>query len=214
MTGNGTPRVVMKRHGMSGSSIYLRWHLMRRRCEKAGSPGYENYGGRGIRVCERWRNFAEFYEDMGSPPGPGFSLDRVDNDGNYEPGNCRWATRAEQSRNTRVNRVITHAGKTQCLTDWARELGVTQSTLAERLNNGLSTKEALVRSVHRLPGSQSPDITGKRYGSLVAIRYSHTVKRIAFWVFRCDCGNETTKRAYSVKSRAATASCGCGRRTT
>ena len=80
---------------------YRVWWSMRNRCEMPNHPRFTSYGGRGIGVCERWKTFANFFADMGPRPAPGLSLDRIDNDGNYEPGNCRWATSKEQSANRR-----------------------------------------------------------------------------------------------------------------
>ena len=98
------------------------------------NPSYKNYGGRGITVCERWLcSLENFILDMGPCP-PGLSLDRIDNDGNYEPLNCRWATRAEQNSNSRHNRRITFQGKTQTLVEWCRKLGFVYSTVNARLN--------------------------------------------------------------------------------
>lgn len=195
----------MKRtHGMSRTAMYKRWRSMRNRCENPNAPVYKNYGGRGIRVCERWRDFELFAADMGPAPS-GCSIDRINNDGNYEPGNCRWATRADQNRNTRRVHLITHEGRTQCVADWALELGLSWTTARYRLG-----PKRVRQKIARCPGSQSKDITGQRYGLLVAVRYSHTIKKAALWVFRCDCGNQVVRRAYSVKQRPGS-SCGCRR---
>ena len=94
-------------HGLSGTRAYNSWKMMRARCGNPLAPNYAYYGGRGITVCERWEDFLNFFEDMGERPA-GLSLERIDNDGNYEASNCRWATRNEQQRNSR-NAKITAA---------------------------------------------------------------------------------------------------------
>jgi len=101
-TGNGDQH---KTHGMTGTREYYTWSALVQRCTNPNEPGYKNYGGRGITVCERWRNsFANFYADMGEKPAS-LSIDRIDNNGNYEPKNCRWATRKEQRANQRPTAV-------------------------------------------------------------------------------------------------------------
>lgn len=89
------------KHGLCGSPAYVSWAGMIARCTNKKTIGYKNYGGRGISVCAEWSEFSRFHEDMGDPPGDGFSLDRINNDGNYEPGNCRWATKSQQAKNRR-----------------------------------------------------------------------------------------------------------------
>ncbi len=100
------------RHGQSkrGAStpVYSRWHGMKQRCLNPDNPAYDRYGGRGITVCERWLTFENFYADMGDPP-PGMTLDRIDVNGNYEPGNCRWTSLAEQARNRRPYKLSAEA---------------------------------------------------------------------------------------------------------
>lgn len=124
---------IRKNHGLSKSREYRIWHGMLSRCTRANVLHYNRYGGRGIRVCERWKSFENFLADMGKRPSPSHSLDRIDNDGDYCPENCRWATKTEQSRNTSANRLITFAGDTKTLTEWAETLGLKASTLYARL---------------------------------------------------------------------------------
>lgn len=115
------------------------------RCYNEKHHHYANYGGRGITVCQRWRDsFAAFLADVGPRPSPQHSLDRYpDNNGNYEPGNVRWATRSEQQRNRRVNHLLTFQGKTQCVIAWAEELGINPVTIIARLRAGRTIEEAL-----------------------------------------------------------------------
>lgn len=111
-------------HGLTDSRAYEIWCGMKKRCSNPKSRFWTHYGGRGIRVCDRWgSSFANFFADMGHPPD-GMTIDRIDNDGDYEPRNCQWATRLVQSRNTRRNIHLTWRGKTQCVSGWAQELGI------------------------------------------------------------------------------------------
>lgn len=121
-------------HGLSATPTFRIWCDMRRRCTNAKRRAFRRYGGRGIRVCDRWLKFENFVEDMGLRPR-GMSLDRIDNNGNYEPSNCRWATRKQQTLNSPTTRWIEFGGERLCLTDWARKLGMTESGLHFRLKN-------------------------------------------------------------------------------
>jgi hypothetical protein len=105
---------------------------MHSRCRDKCYRSFHRYGGRGIRVCRRWSKFENFLTDMGEPP-KGHSLERKNNDGHYEPHNCRWATSPEQSRNRTGVQMITYQGRTMCLKDWASELGINYATLRFRV---------------------------------------------------------------------------------
>jgi hypothetical protein len=108
---------------------------MRRRCYVETDTSYRIYGARGITVCGRWRDsFEAFISDMGPRPSAGHSLDRIDNDGNYEPGNCRWATRSQQMRNTRQNHLLTVQGKTMTLVEAAEVAGINQNAALNRIS--------------------------------------------------------------------------------
>lgn len=121
-----------RKHGMEGSSEYQAWAQMKHRCSNPNNRMFKHYGGRGITVCERWRNdFAAFYADMGNRPGPWASIDRIDNDGGYEPSNCRWVDAETQNNNTSRNRHLrcSKTGRVQTVAQWARELSVTRPTI-------------------------------------------------------------------------------------
>lgn len=125
------------------SITYNSWQSMKTRCGVTGKRFFKNYKGRGITVCKQWETFDVFLRDMGERPTLDHTLDRIDNNGNYEPGNCRWATRKEQSRNTRTNRLITISGVTKCLTDWCQETGVGRSIASSRICRGWSPEKAV-----------------------------------------------------------------------
>jgi hypothetical protein len=117
---------------------------MLQRCTNPKDKGYRRYGGRGISVCPRWKEFKEFWKDMGARPSKDYSLDRINNDGNYEPSNCRWATRVQQNRNRSYARPITVDGRTQLMADWARERGLVEATICKRLARGWSAYRAVM----------------------------------------------------------------------
>lgn len=126
-------------HGKSDTHLYWVWAKMRRRCQSPRDPKWSHYGGRGISVCPRWlgpEGFANFAQDMGTPD-KGLSLDRINNDGNYSPDNCRWATPSEQRANQRekTNERVTIFGITQTRPQWARQLGLTLSAFYQRDRN-------------------------------------------------------------------------------
>lgn len=139
------PELTRKRHtthGKSKSREFNSWRGMVDRCTNKNNTSYPHYGGRGIEVCDRWRSFSNFYTDMGDRPD-GMSLDRINVDGNYEPRNCRWATKQVQATNQRTNVLITKDGVTKPVSVWAKELSIKPITIYERLRRGWSQERAL-----------------------------------------------------------------------
>ena len=130
-------------HGMSHTKMHVAWKGMLARCENPNNTNYCRYGARGIRVCERWHKFANFFADMGPRP-VGAQIDRINNDGNYEPGNCRWVTRRQNCNNQRRSRRITFHGRTRTIAEWAQEYGLKRSTLGRRIRDGWSAADAIV----------------------------------------------------------------------
>ncbi len=153
-----TASVVNGTHRKSKSKEYRIWQAILRRCGNKNSTCYDRYGGRGIKVCERWLNsFENFLADMGVRPSAQHSVERNDNNGHYEPGNCRWATRKEQGRNTRTNRVIEWNGEKKCLAEWAEIVGIPRDVLKCRLKRGWSTDRMLTEQVRIVPKPQRRD---------------------------------------------------------
>lgn len=132
-----------QRTGQPATPEYCAWTQMRDRCRRQSHPGYELYGGRGITVCARWSSFQNFLADMGRRPSSSHSIDRIDNDGNYEPGNCRWATPKEQASNRSPNRFVEIEGERVTVQEASRRLGLGKNTVAERLRHGWSVERAL-----------------------------------------------------------------------
>lgn len=136
-------------HGLSNTRLYNIWRVMRKRCDYENGANYKHYGAKGIRVCAEWYNFENFrdwaitngYED-------GLTIDRIDNNGNYTPENCRWVDMKAQSRNTSRNKLITFRGETHCMQDWADILGINYRTIQQRINvYGWSAERALTTPI-------------------------------------------------------------------
>lgn len=135
--------------GRGESALYITWAGMKARCLNPSSTNYPRYGGRGIAVCERWMTFENFAADMGTRP-PGHSLDRINPNGNYEPGNCRWATPTEQNRNRRDNRILSYHGEMLTLSELCERAGMPSRTVSTRISKlGWSVEQALETPVRK-----------------------------------------------------------------
>lgn len=131
-------------HGMSRTPEYNSWSAMKDRCGNPNNQDYANYGGRGIVVCERWAgSFENFLADMGHRPFPRATIEREDVNGNYEPGNCRWASQKEQTNNKRNNVLLTLNGTTKTVAEWVVSSGLTRTTIEGRLQRGWTIAESL-----------------------------------------------------------------------
>lgn len=147
------PSVRFKTHGMRRSAEYRIWTHIKTRCLNPKSKFFARYGGRGIRMCDAWANsFEAFYRDMGKRPSPKHSIDRIDNDGDYESSNCRWATQAVQSSNRSTVKMIEHGGIKDTIAGWSRMTGIPYLKLRRRLVDGwpiasaIEAKDAAVRA--------------------------------------------------------------------
>ncbi len=136
-------------HGMAHTKIHRIWRSMLGRCDNPNTKRYDRYGGRGIKVCERWRSFENFYADMGERPA-GLTLDRIDNDGDYEPSNCRWATQKQQHANRDRSVIITFNGETMAAFEWDDRMGYRHGTVFQRVvQRGWEIKRAILTPTDR-----------------------------------------------------------------
>lgn len=134
------------KHGMSSTLAYRAWWAMKSRCNNPKNRRYKDYGGRNIKICERWKVFENFHKDMGDKPSVK-SLDRIDNNKGYEPSNCKWSTSIEQLNNTRRNSYITYKGITKTISEWARYLGIEYSVIHTRIRRGWTAEKIIEKRV-------------------------------------------------------------------
>lgn len=151
-------------HGMTNdpTGTYRVWKQIISRCNCPSATHFNHYGGRGIKVCDAWsgrEGFATFARDMGTRPSPTHSIDRIDVNGNYEPGNCRWATNRDQCRNKRTTHILTHEGESLCVTDWAAKRGWKVEVIHTRLRLGWSVEKTLSEPVK--PRTFTPEMIAK-----------------------------------------------------
>lgn len=136
-------------HGMSKTPEYVAWHNMIKRCNNPNVQCYYNYGGRGIKVCKRWMKFENFIKDMGLRPSSAHSLERVNNNGNYKPSNCKWATRSHQNNNTRLTRMITAKGVTMSVTGWSVKMGLSRDCIWGRICRGWADEPSVLTPLNK-----------------------------------------------------------------
>jgi len=135
-------------HGLSKTRVYGIWERMLSRCSNSEDKNYCNYGARGIKVCDEWKDVTIFYDwAISNGHQKGLTIERIDNDGNYEPNNCKWIPRKDQNKNRRMNRQITYKGETKNLTEWSKVTGINRKTLETRLKNGWVVERALTTPV-------------------------------------------------------------------
>jgi len=160
-----------KIHGMYGTKTYCSWASMKQRCLNKKCNEYKDYGGRGITICREWMKFENFYEDMGERL-EGKTLDRIDNNGNYEPNNCKWSTPKEQNNNNRHNRYMSFRGEIKTMKQWSTQVNISYKIISWRMLNGWGTKRALTEK----PGSYFNYQGNRKRGSLVSLHSSSEVK--------------------------------------
>lgn len=138
-----------KTHGMSKTRIYHIWKGMRQRCNNPNTSYYYVYGGKGIKICDEWQSFENFYEwSMKNGYDDKLSIDRIDNDKDYSPDNCRWSTGLQQANNKSINHYETYNGETHTIAEWARLYDINLGTLSSRLQTGMSIENALKMKKH------------------------------------------------------------------
>ena len=198
------------KHGGAGTRLYGIWKNMRERCYKPYCKEYKWYGAKGISVCDEWNNDFAIFRDWAMSHGysEGLTLDRINHRGNYEPQNCRWVDWITQQNNRSSNRFYTHKGKTQTIAQWAHEYNIPESNLITRMNKGWDFEDALIT-----PKMENlVDMIGKKYNHLTVlkrvIKPEHIKGRGAYYLCRCDCGNEKIILGRSLRT-GNTRSCGC-----
>lgn len=143
---------TVRSHGDHRSPEYRSWTGMKSRCLNPNDTSYDRYGGRGIAVCDWWaESYENFLADMGRKPSPNHSIERIDNDGDYEPNNCRWASRHEQQANRSSSRLLTYKGETMTMLQWAERLGMSWTSLANRAKRGMTDEEIITTPRRKYP---------------------------------------------------------------
>lgn len=190
------------------SPLRSRYNKIKERCYNSNCKSYHRYGGRGIKMCDEWLHDFEVFEEWCYQNGyaPGLMIDRIDNDGDYSPDNCRFTTNKENCQHKGNTRFYTYNGKTQNLTQWCDELGLSYSVMLARLTRYRWSFEKAVTTPVRKRDKAS--LVGKRFGRLEVISFAGIVNRNSTWLCRCDCGKEVVLKDHKLVT-GHTRSCGC-----
>lgn len=194
------------RYSDSYSAEYNAWYSMIRRCYYSKTQYYSNYGGRGIKVCDRWLGsdgFDNFYLDMGPKPSSKLSLDRKDNDGDYSPENCRWTTLKKQARNRRSNKLYSLGGEEKTLIEWSEIYNIKYSLVKDRVRDGWALETALTTPKKRVYLS-----IGRRFNSWVVLEKLDGVNK---YRCKCDCGNEAVVSRFDLTNSRSTQCKSCSK---
>ena len=185
---------------------------MKGRCYRKSMKRYERYGGRGISVCPEWKDSFETFKEWALSNGysENLTLDRIDNNGDYCPSNCRWITNKEQQSNKSDNHLITYNGRTQTITQWAEELGMSGKSFEKRIRVWKDIKKAIETPVQK---TTFKDLRGYKFGKLTVIDFAEPHHRsendrAKYFYCICDCGKEIVARGQNLKS-GKVKSCGC-----
>lgn len=191
--------------------LYSRYHKIKERCYNPNSKSYKRYGGRGIKMCDEWLNDYKSFETWAIANGyaPEFAIDRIDNDGDYSPENCRFVTLSENNQNRCSSRFYTYNGKTQNLTQWCTELGLNYRTVMYRMRRGWSFERSITEPVIK---RNREELIDQRFGRLVVLAYAGDEfigkDNNSKYICRCDCGNTVMVGQGKLKG-GHTKSCGC-----
>lgn len=199
------------KHGGTGTRLYSIFLNMKQRCYNPSTPKYHNYGGRGITICPEWLSDFGLFKNWSIENGyaENLTIDRIDNDKNYSPFNCRWITNSDQQLNKRTNRKVSFNGESKTLSEWAREKGIETKTLESRLNTGWEIGSALNTS----PIPKIKDLKGKVFGRLTVINLASIGSHGANWMCICECGTIKCVRGSNMTD-GRVKSCGCLQRET
>lgn len=195
-------------HGDTGTRLHRTWQNMKARCYRKSAREYENYGGRGIKVCDEWKSSYEAFKEWSINNGytDELTIDRIDVNGNYEPSNCRWITNKEQQNNRRDNVIYEFNGETKTLAQWSEYLGICYKTLQKRIQQW-GVERAFTTP---LKTETYIDIVGQKFGRLTVLSL-YSTKGGARFLCKCDCGGTTIPRGYNLR-KGNTKSCGCWNR--